>query len=342
MGTVLLLALILCFVPAFAQRVELREVPRRTLPTQIDGNSPAFWYIGELRLFSSTGHTEMLSRARDQFGPWESELVDLDLQQHIPVWVEAAWLDDDGTLFAWYHHEPSGVCGENSSLTAPEIGAAISRDGGKTLEDLGIVLKSGEYPNCEAQNGFFAGGHGDFSVVLDRDRRFFYFLFTNYGGPAEEQGIVVARLAFEDRYAPVAAVYKYYQGDWTEPGLAGRMTPIFPATVTWERAEANSFWGPSVHWNTYLRKYVMLLNHACCEPGWPQEGIYISLNADLRQPDQWRQPQRLLKGSQIGFHPGFYPQVMGLEAGETDSLAGWYARLYIHGISTWEIIFTDD
>ena len=35
---------------------------------------------------------------------------------------------------------------------------------------------------------YFSGGHGDFSVVLDREQKFFYFLFTNYGGPVETQG----------------------------------------------------------------------------------------------------------------------------------------------------------
>ena len=102
-----------------------------------------------------------------KFGPWKSGESFQGMQDHYPVWVESAWMDSDGILFAWYHREPQGLCGDRSLLTAPEIGAAISFDGGKTLEDLGIILKSGEYPNCDARNGFFAGGHGDF----ERDSR---------------------------------------------------------------------------------------------------------------------------------------------------------------------------
>lgn len=97
----------------------------------------------------------------------------------------AVWQDIDGRLFAWYHHEPGGVC---DSLTAPQIGALVSTDGGRTFNDLGIVLSSG-YPNdCASRNGYFAGGHGDFSVILDREQQYFYFLFGNYSGPLRARG----------------------------------------------------------------------------------------------------------------------------------------------------------
>ena len=68
------------------------------------------------------------------------------------------------------------------------------------MKDLGTVLEA--RPNTlkpEAQNGYFAGGHGDFSVILDQEQRYFYFLFDNYSGPLEHQGVAVARMAFEDR-----------------------------------------------------------------------------------------------------------------------------------------------
>jgi hypothetical protein len=82
------------------------------------------------------------------------------------------------------------------------------------------------------------------------------------------------------------------------------------------------------------------MNRACCQVGWLQEGIYISYLSDLSDPSTWGQPSKLLDAENIGFRAGFYPQVMGLEDGETDSIAGFYARLYIQGISRWEIIFS--
>ncbi|MBI4471341.1 MAG: hypothetical protein HY646_01655 [Acidobacteria bacterium] len=336
----LLLLLNVFPMPSAAQHAELRKVPRRVLPVRTDGNSPAFWHDGKLKLFSSIGVPQMISQARDQFGPWQSAVVEGSLRERSPIWVESAWMDSDGILFAWYHHEPAGLCGDDSPLTVPEIGAAISFDGGKTLEDLGIILKSGEPVNCDAANGYFAGGHGDFAVVPDRDHRFFYFIFSNYGGAADEQGITLARMAFEDRFGPAGAVWKFRDGSWNEPGLGGRVTALYRAQRMWEFEDADSVWGPSVHWNTYLEKYVLLMNHACCEAGWFQEGIYISYVSDLADPSTWGTPTKLIDGENIGFRAGFYPQVLGLEEGETDSVSGWFARLYIQGISMWEIIFS--
>ena len=200
-------------------------------------------------------------------------------------------------------------------------------------------MKSGDDLNCDARNGYFAGGHGDFSVVPDRDHEYFYFIFSNYAGAADEQGVAVARMAYEDRFGPAGAVRKFRDNEWNEPGLGGHVTAIYPATKSWEFEDADAFWGPSVHWNTYLEQYVMLMNHACCGEGWPQEGIYVSYVSDLGAPWNWGRPEKLLDGENIGFRAGFYPQVMGLEEGGTDSVSGWYARLYIQGISRWEIIF---
>lgn len=248
------------------------------------------------------------------------------------MWIEAAWMDADGSLYAWYHHEPGGLC--DGQLTTPVIGALVSYDGGVSFNDLGFVLTSGASPDCNAQNGFFAGGHGDFSVVFDPATQYFYFFYGNYGGPTVEQGVAVARMAYEDRLQPAGAVWKYFNGEWAEPGLGGRMTPVFRARVGWQQADTDSFWGPSLHWNTYLESWVVLMNRSCCRPMWPGEGIYISFNPDLSNPAGWSSPERILERP-----PAYYPQVLGTGPGETDSIAGETARLYIQGVSEWEIVF---
>ncbi len=303
------------------------------MPAQVDSNSPVYWHDGEIHIINSAG-APILSRGSGQLLHLVSEAILIDSQDHFPMWIEAAWVDQDGTVFAWYHHEPGGVC-PGRDLTTPQIGALISYDGGRSFRDLGLVLTSGDPPDCSAKNGFFAGGHGDFSVILDREQQYFYFFFGNYGGEASAQGIGIARMAFEDRFNPVGAVWKYYQGEWQQPGLGGRMTPIFPVGTPWQRADANAFWGPSVHWNTYLQTYVLLLNHACCEPGWPPAGIYVTFNPDISDPWGWTVPKKIMDRP-----PGYYPQVVGLLPGETDTLAGQVARFYLHGYSGWEIVFT--
>jgi hypothetical protein len=75
------------------------------------------------------------------------------------------------------------------------------------------------------------------------------------------------------------------------------------------------------------------MNRSCCSSGWPQEAIYVTFNADLADPAGWSEPKAILAGF------GWYPQVLGLEPGETDSVAGQRARLWIYGYSDWEIEF---
>lgn len=315
----------------------LREAALISLPTATDGNTPSFWHRDRLRVFSSIGRPQQISEWNSEAQTWATQNVDAGEFVDKAIWVEAAWVDDDGTVLGWYHHEPHPLFAD-SDLTAPKIGAVVSHDGGRTIQDLGFVLVSGDPLEPEARNGSFAGGHGDFSVILDRERRYFYFFFTNYGGPAESQGVAVARLAFADRYKPAGNVHKYHRGDWDEPGLGGRVTPIFPAARAWRFADPDSFWGPAVHWNTHLNCFVMLLNRAQGK-GWTQEGMYVSYLTDLLQPTSWQPPTKLMDSSGFPTWGLFYPQVMGLDAGGTDTLAGATARFYVNGVSIWEIEF---
>jgi len=324
---------------AFGQDAALRPAAELFLPTPNDGNSAAFWWDGEFRLFTSIGWPLRLNRAADQFGPWQAQRVGTRDFRDRTLWVEAAWVDPDGTVFGWYHHEP-GWLYEDSDLTAPKIGALVSFDGGETVHDLGFILESGDPLDDDARNGFFTGGNGDVSVVLDREQKYFYFFFTNYGGPGESQGVVTARLAYADRFTPVGRVQKFYQGTWSEPGLGGRTTPIFRAARTWHHRDPDSFWGPSVHWNTHLGCFVMLMNHAQGFPGWAQEGIYISYATDPSLPESWSKAVKLLDATELPGWSTFYPQVLGLENGGTDTEAGRVARFYLNGSSTREIIFS--
>jgi hypothetical protein len=323
----------LCFAfSCTAQRIEVRDAPPISMPGKVDSNSPAFWMDGELHLLNSTGDGPILSRGRNQFQLAGEGLSSVVRLKPWPTWIEAVWVDPTGVVFAWYHQEHEHICGAQRPAQ-PQIGAAISYDRGKTFHDVGTVLSAPDAPDCSAKNGYFAGGHGDFSVVPDRNNEYFYFFFGNYGGATEEQGVAVARMAYSARFQPVGNVWKYRNGDWRQPGVGGRTTPIFPAKVGWQQANTDSFWGPSVHWNKYLDKFVMLMNRSCCTAGWPQAGIYASFSADLSDITSWAAPTKILDNS------GWYPQVLGVFRGESDSVAGRKARLYIYGQSSWEIVF---
>ena len=315
----------------------MRPAPRVEMPQEVDSNSPAFWRDGRLFWFGSHGRP-WLSEGPSQFGPWVTREVDLVTANAWPHWLESVWPETDDLLWGWYHAEPVGMF-PNSTLTAPKIGAVISTDGGRTLRDLGIILDAGDPPDRWAMNGYFAGGHGDFSVLPDRERKYFYFFFDNYAGPAAGQGVCIARMAWEDRANPLGKVWKYHDGAWNEAGVGGKVTPIYPVTRRWQMRDPDAFWGPSVHWNTELNLYVMLLNRAQGEPGWSQEGVYVSFSPDLSRPELWSTPRKLIDKTDFPGWYFFYPQVMGLGPGETDRESGARARLYVGGISEWELEF---
>ncbi len=307
-------------------------------PGECDCNSPLHWDGPTLFVFNSAGHPWRAS------GPELAQLGQdyLRVEYHNTVqggrWIESTAQAKDGTLYGWYHYEPTGLCAE-PRLTAPRIGAVRSRDNGVHWQDLGVVIEATpESLNCATANYYFAGGHGDFSVILDHDREYAYFLFSTYVGTPQEQGVAVARMRWTDRDDPMGRVWKWYDGTWTQPGRGGKVTPVFTANIDWHLENADALWGPSIHWNSYLRQYVLLLNRAV-DARWKQEGVYVSFNPDLSNPAGWSPPEKILGDLPAD---GWYPQVVGLDAKarETDKLAGRVARLFVRGESRWEIEFS--
>jgi hypothetical protein len=304
------------------------------MPGVADSNSPVHWWNGRMYLYNSDG-LPIRSEGEDMFSLRHARAVLFYSAENRNRWIESTWMDPDGVLFAWYHHEDFVQCGEGVYLSTPTIGALVSYDAGWTFHDFGNVLTAGGEPNCEAKNGYFAGGHGDFTVIADEAGEYLYFHFGNYSGEASQQGVAVARMRVEDRREPTGKVWKYFEGDWQQPGLGGEVTPIFPVAVDWGQANTDAFWGPSVHYNTALGKYVMLLNRACCAPGWPQEGVYVTYSDDLT-PESWKKPTYLLDAG------SWYPQVLGLRIGDTDKRAAEVARFFVGGLSTYELVFTPE
>ena len=309
--------------------LQVLKTSRAQFPSWVDSNSPAVWSENVLSVFNSSPDGAFLTRGESTEALSERRAIDLPLPERPgTVWIEAVWRDpSDGTLYGWYHFEPADLpC---YPLTAPLIGAAVSYDGGASWEDRGFVIENGFGYDCSYNNGYFVGGNGDFTVIVGPEGRYFYFLFSNYIGPADEIGVNLARSAIEDRGQP-GTVTKYYRGGWDEPGLGGRATAIFTSSTGWRGPRVEAFWGPSVHWNAYLGSYVALLNHTNGR-NWEQEGIYIVFSRDLVT---WTTPEKVLKSND------WYPQVMGMGAAGTDSAAGRFMRVYVGGVSTFLLEFT--
>ncbi|MBI4062988.1 MAG: hypothetical protein HY401_01655 [Elusimicrobia bacterium] len=316
-------------IPRF-QLVKAKKIIR--FPAETDSNSPAVWFEGMLYLFNSSGHPRRsIGYSLGTTGNPQAVTFNNELSGR--RWLEAVIADDDGTFYGFYHYEPSVVC-EGLDKTAPQIGAARSSDGGYSWIDLGIIIKNNDNRiRCDGANKYFVGGTGDFSVALDQDKFYLYLYFTSYDGDLPEQGVAAARMLWSDRDQPVGNVFRYHERLWIEPGINGRHTPIFPAAQSWFEENVDSFWGPSIHWNTELERYVMLLNRTN-NKNFLSEGMYISFAGSPENADGWSGPQKILNTS------SWYPQVMGLEQGEgTDKQAGKKARFFVHGTSEYEIYF---
>ena len=314
-----------------AQVARLVPAPLIRLPGVADSNSPSHWTGGRLIVFNSDSlPVRSEGDGLDSLG--EVRAVRFYDYSHVPLWLEATYKAPNGILYGWYHHEVFLGCAGNP-VSAPEIGALRSDDDGLTFHDLGIVMRAAGEGDCSTKNKYFGGGNGDFSVIADAAGEYVYFYYSNYSGDTASQGVATARMASEYLDDPVGHVYKYFESEWQEPGLGGRETPVFAAFENWASDRANAFWGPSVHWNTYLNRYVMLLNYTCCSTDWPASGIYASFGEDLSTPASWKQPVMVLEGG------GWYPMVMGLEEWGTDKLAGKVARFFMGSDSDWVIEF---
>jgi hypothetical protein len=263
------------------------------------------------------------------------------------IWFESVIADQsDSVWYAYYHHEkPAHECGR-ADRSIPQIGAAVSTDRGFTWTNLGIILEAPAATEvCASTNSFIYGGVGDVSVMVDRDWKDLYLYYSSFVRDPQSQGVAVARLAWADRDNPRGRVMVWQDGVWlpaarrVSSGSAVEWeypigTPIWRPAKPWHDGieAADAFWGPSIHWNTSLNQYVMLLNRARDE-AFNNEGIYVAFAPRLDNPRGWSAPQKILKGG------GWYPQVAAEEPGSTDKEMGRIGRLFLTGRSNHYIEF---
>jgi len=328
-----------------------RLIPASTLPidAKTDSNVPMLWDLVDgaptLFAFASWGGVAALLAGPELASLRQIGTITMTPNPGHGIWMEAVVTGDSGAWYGFYHHEvPAEICGR-PDRTLLSIGAARSRDHGLTWDNLGIVLEGPPGTvACASTNRFLLGGVGDPAAILDVDRNYLYLYFSQYGKPAEAQGVAIARMPWADRDAPVGAFAVLQNGAWI-PALdvgedASRWeypagTPLVAVREPWHGADnrVDAFWGASIHWNTYLEQYVMLLNRAKNE-NFDNEGIYVSYASTLDDLRAWSAPQKLLNGG------GWYPEVAGLAPGGTDRDAGQRARFFLTGRSNYYIEFS--
>ena len=314
-------------------RARLIPASRLQLPGDIDSNNPAIWSLvdGVQRLFviSSWGGVPTRSSGAGLASLRLEGPVGFSKHPGHGVWIESIVPDDTGTWYAYYHHERAADACGRTDRQLPRIGALRSPDRGMTWHDLGIILEAPAGTDaCESANRFVLGGVGDVTAALDADKHDVYLYFSQYSRDPSTQGVAVARLAWAQRDEPVGKLFIWRDGAWLpDSHIAG--TPLAGASQPFhDRSTASDvFWGPSIHWNTYLDRYVMLLNRAR-DDEFNQDGIYVSYSPTLADPRQWTVPVKIMHGGT------WYPQVIGTETGTgTDRRAGKRARLFLTGRS---------
>ena len=235
-------------------------------------------------------------------------------------WLEATYKASDGRLYGWYHEEPVDVCSNRTTCrrrpTVPRIGAMSSDDEGSA----GAI--SG--PSWRPRAGL-AGARRPTTSSPPASRRFLrdsrpegrstcYFVFSSYGPAPDQQGIGLARISRGDstrRWGSLALRGAMRAGG---AGTGGRGAMLIPAMTRLASGPTQRVWGPTVHWNTYLNRYVFLLNRAS-NARWSQVGAYAAFAGNLDEPLPGPSPRSSATAGTGTF------QAIGTDAGrrETDT-----------------------
>ncbi|MBI3048156.1 MAG: hypothetical protein HYY76_07565 [Acidobacteria bacterium] len=331
----------------------LVRASRLVMPGRVDSNVPMAWELvdGRWQLVALVSFGGIPARLSGSALEEMQEAGPVAIEPHPGhgIWIESVIPDENGTWYGYYHHEsPADECGRADRFI-PRIGAMRSTDRGATWKHLGVILEAPpDSAACRSTNRYVLGGVGDLSAMLNQSGTDVFLFFSQYGKSPSQQGVAVARLAWADRDAPVGRLTIWENGAWMPArAVAGSAeggepawtypagTPLVAPTRPWHdgNGAADVFWGPSVHWNHYLERYVMLVNRAANEH-FNSEGIYVSYATALEDPRGWSRPRKIMDGG------AWYPQVAGLEPTTgPDKAAGPRARFLLTGRSDYYIEF---
>lgn len=202
-----------------------------------------------------------------------------------------------GARLMIYHAEKGGAGKTFYSM----LGMAISTDpNGQVFRDLGVVIQ----PNRLA--GQAEVGGGSFAIV----NGYMHIYYADHLADGNSAFVSVARAPMVDLMTNAllgksTAFTKYYNGDWTQPGIHGLASPL-------EIGNPPNVW-LSVSRNDYLNQLVMVSTQ------WSADGgdMYLTTSSD---GINWapRQPVALDAGEQ------YYPTIIGTGLNPTHSGQSFY------------------
>lgn len=224
------------------------------------------------------------------------------------VWLMSVFRQLGENMIGFYHAEdhefppydnPGHIAWKSSAV-------CTSSDNGVTWTKIGQIITSAT-PKPRKPTW---GGGGDHCVVYDDVNARWVCYYS-------EHNLRMA-VSYDPDGAP-GTWYKYYNGNFTQPGLGGQCSPI---PVLQDRAGAN----PSVHYNTYLNKWVMVWHSWSSSEG----SIWLSTSTDMIN---WDTPISIVSANVN--EKIWYPTIIG----STDTEAGqeaWLCYDYAPDTNNWQ------
>jgi hypothetical protein len=194
------------------------------------------------------------------------------------------------------------------------IGLARSTDGGASWSFLGEIIRSSTAPGA-CTVGVDAGS-GMTALREEAGVEYLYIWVKDRVSCGQINSLAAARSPLSDVFAAaangtVSTWTKYYNSSWTEPGIGGLSTDLWP-----QPGDPFKTFG-SVSWNTYLEKYILVVTRFHPQPlVWRLEMLESSDGLT------WSAPQTV---AQDGLEL-FYPSIVGLD--QDPSVTGQAFHLY--------------
>ena len=181
-------------------------------------------------------------------GSWESNYTGISKVLRLP----------SGQLVALYQAEEHPCGGQVAGVS---IAMATSDDDGVTWSRRGQILTSPAITKTSCDDMVFHGNYS-FSATVEPTGQYVYLWFSQGSDESWDDGLGGLRIA----RAPLSSGLlpgtweKWYQGNWTQPGLGGRASQTLATpTPQWspDPEISNEFAAiPSVTWNTAFNIYI--------------------------------------------------------------------------------------
>ncbi len=305
----ILIFLFMCVTTSFAQSFRLGE-PTVVPQPQPQLSNYQFMPDGHITFFKDGAGFQMYWAGEPSYRSHGADLLHQQSAQSVLFKGEkgapdngGAWLysvfpevraKEKGALIGFYHAEDHEFVGDSSShfIAWKSVALATSNDNGKNWKKRGQIISSA---NAKPKAPTW-GGNGEFCVVRDeKNARWVCFY---------QEHFLCMAVSYDDQARP-GTWRKLYNGEFCEPGLGGRNSPI----PDLQKVPGGN---PSVHWNTFLQRWIMVWQQ------WEVGKLWISQSQNLTE---WTKPKILLAPQDD--RKLWYPTIIG----QSDVVAGKSALL---------------